>query len=287
MLPQNPPPPQDFATLRELMMQRRDTLPKRLAQIADFALRQPQEIAFRTVADVAAQADVPPSALVRFAQALGYAGFSDLQAVFRSHARDRWPDYDARLEALRDGAAADGPAALLHGFVEAGAVSLARLRGSLDPALLAAAVHTLAGADSVFLAASRRALPITAYLAYALRRLGLRCELADNAGGLAPEQVALLTPRDAVLAISFTPYAPATVELAASAHRRGIPVVAITDSPFSPLTQLAGIWLEVAEADHLGFRSLAASFALATTLAVAVAQERRRIAGGIEIEQKF
>jgi DNA-binding MurR/RpiR family transcriptional regulator len=269
------------------MARRRERLPRRLAQIADFALRQPQELAFHTVADIAARAKVTPSALVRFAQALGFAGFSDLQAVFRAHARERWPDYDARLEALRDGTAADGPAALLHGFVEAGLASLDRLRGSLDGSALTAAVHALASADSIFLVASRRAFPITAYLAYALRRLGTRCELADHTGGLAPEQVALLTPRDALLAISFTPYAPATVDLAATAHRRGVPVVAITDSPFSPLTELATVWLEVAEADHLGFRSLAASLALATTLAVAVGQERRRVAAGGALEQKF
>ncbi len=286
-MPSGDAPPQDFAALRALIARRRDALPKRLAQIADFALRQPQDIAFRTVAEIAAQAGVPPSALVRFAQALGFSGFSDLQAVFRAHARDRWPDYDVRLEAMRDGPAAEGPAALLSGFAEAGRQSLDRLGAALEGPALGQAVHLLAQADSICLAASRRAYPIAAYLAYALRRLHTRCELADHAGGLAPEQVALLTPRDALLAISFTPYAPATIELAASAQRRGVPVVAVTDSAFSPLTQLAAVWLEVAEADHLGFRSLAASFALASTLAVAVAQERRRRGGHGGIEQKF
>ena len=286
-MPPDETPPQDFASLRALMVRRRERLPKRLAQIADFALRQPQELAFRTVADIATQAGVPPSALVRFAQALGFGGFSDLQAIFRAHARDRWPDYDARLEALRVEPDDEGPAALLRGFIAAGALSLERLQIGLDAPSLTGAVRLLAAADSLFLAASRRSFPIAAYLAYALRRLGTRCELADHTGGLAPEQVALLTPRDALLAISFTPYAPATVELAAAAQRRGVPVVAITDSPFSPLTQLASVWLEVAEADHLGFRSLAGTFALATTLAVAVAQERRRQTGAAEIEQKF
>ncbi len=270
-------PPQDFRGLRDLIVRRRDGLPKRLVQVADFAVAQPQEIAFRTVAHIAHAAGVQPSTLVRFAQALGYGGFSDLQAVFRSHARDRWPDYDTRMEALRaehaDGTG-DDPAALLDDFVRASVLSLERLRGAADPEALALAVRTLAAADSIFLAAARRSAPVTSYLAYAMRRLGVRCDLADWAGGLAPEQVALLRPTDAVLAISFTPYAQATVDLTAAAFRRGINVVAITDSPFSPLIQAATVWLEVAEADHLGFRSLAGSFALATTLAVAVAQLR-------------
>lgn len=270
-------PPQDFRALRDLIVRRREALPKRLVQVADYAVRQPQEIAFRTVAHIAAAAGVQPSTLVRFAQALGYAGFSDLQAVFRAHARDRWPDYDTRLEALRAeqaGGAGDDAGALLRDFVHASMVSLERLLGATDTEALATAVRTLAAAETICLVAARRSFPVTAYLAYALRRLGIRCEQADWAGGLAAEQVALLRPGDALLAISFTPYAPATVDLTTAAYRRGIGVVAITDSPFSPLIQAATVWLEVAEADHLGFRSLAGSLALATTLAVGVARAR-------------
>ena len=285
-LPAGAVPPQEFRALRDLIVRRRDGLPKRLVQVADFAVAQPQEIAFRTVAHIASAAGVQPSTLVRFAQALGYGGFSDLQAVFRSHARDRWPDYDARLEALRadrgDGAG-DDPAALLQDFVRTSVVSLERLRGATDPEALALAVRTLAAAENIFLVAARRSFPITSYLAYAMRRLGITCEPADWAGGLAPEQVALLRPSDAMLAISFTPYAQATVDLTIAAFRRGIKVVAITDSPFSPLIQAATVWLEVAEADHLGFRSLAGSLALATTLAVGVAQERAEKRNGNSI----
>ena len=53
-----------------------------------------------------------------------------------------------------------------------------------------------------------------------------------------------------------------------------VPVVAITDSAKSPLAAAAEVWLEVAEADYGAFRSLAASFALAMTLAVATAEKR-------------
>ena len=53
-----------------------------------------------------------------------------------------------------------------------------------------------------------------------------------------------------------------------------MPVVGITDSPFSPLVQVSNVWLEVAEADYSGFRSLSASFALATTLAVGTVSQR-------------
>src|SRR5690606_26084445 len=90
-------PPRDFDTLREMLIARRDQLSRRLVQVAAFALENPDEIAFGTVASVAAQAKVQPSTLIRFAQTIGYAGFSDLQDVFRAQLKSRWPDYRERL----------------------------------------------------------------------------------------------------------------------------------------------------------------------------------------------
>lgn len=269
-------PPRDFKRLRERILEHRNKLPKRLIQVADFAIARPQEIAFGRVADVAALAGVQPSTLIRFAQALGYSGFSDLQAVFLGHARERWPDYRERLEALTaDGA--DGRAAeLLHGFVRASMDSLDRLTETVDAETLNRAVDVLAGAATIYLLGTRRAFPATAYLAYALGRLGVRCELVEQVAGLGPEKIAVAGIDDVALAVSFTPYAPLTLELATAAHRRGVPVVAITDSPFSPLIAVATVWLEVVEADHAAFRTLAGTFALAATLAVAVAARRGR-----------
>ena len=58
---------------------------------------------------------------------------------------------------------------------------------------------------------------------------------------------------------------------------RGVPIVAITDSVFSPLAATATHWIEVSEADYAGFRSLSASMALAMALPVAIAERRRSL----------
>jgi DNA-binding MurR/RpiR family transcriptional regulator len=124
------------------------------------------------------------------------------------------------------------------------------------------------------LAATRRTLPVTVYLAYSLRNLGIRCELIDQGGGLVQEQVKLMSKRDVLLAVSFSPYAPVTLESATLAHGRGIGVIGITDAPSSPLARIAEVCLEVVEADHGGFRSLCGAVTLALTLAVSIARRR-------------
>ena len=270
-------PPRDFASLKALITERAGALPKRLTQIAAFALENPDEIAFGTVSSIAEQAEVQPSTLVRFSQALGYQGFSDMQEIFRSRLRDRILNYDERLQQLRQHARETSkPNVIFQGFCEASAKSIAALQEKLDPSDLDRAVDQLARAATIYLIGLRRSFPIASYMAYALGKLGVRAILVDAVGGLAAEQITFATPQDAVLAISFTPYASETVSLARAAAQNGVPVVSITDSPFSPLAQTAGLWIEISEANFEGFRSMAATLTLAMTLTVAIAERREQ-----------
>jgi DNA-binding MurR/RpiR family transcriptional regulator len=269
--------PRDFQSLKARILERGQSLPKRLTQVAAFALEQPDEIAFGTVASIAAAADVQPSTLVRFSQAMGYQGFSELQDVFRERLRDRILNYDERIAQLRQHAAtASNSNVIFHGFSEAAQKSLLVLQEKLEPEKLDRAVDMLSKAHTIYLLGLRRSFPISTYMSYAFGKLGIRNVLIDAAGGLAQEELGFAGKHDAVIAISFTPYASETVALAQAAAARKVPMVAITDSGFSPLATISDIWFEVAEANFEGFRPLAASMALAMTLTVAVAEMRGR-----------
>src|SRR5690606_10698174 len=89
--------PRDYETLRETILEQRSVLPKRIAQVAAYALDNPDEIAFGTTASIAASAGVQPSTLIRFAQQLGFDGFTSLQSVFRERLRERNTTYEERL----------------------------------------------------------------------------------------------------------------------------------------------------------------------------------------------
>lgn len=270
------PAPRDFPALRALIAERAASLPRRLTEVAGYALEHPDEIAFGTAASVAQRCGVQPSTLVRFSQTLGYRGFSDLQDVFRARLRDRVPTYDERLQQLRrhghDGSEAH---LLLQGFTEAAERSLADLGSRLDPAALERAVQLLASAETIYLLGLRRSFPVTSYMAYAMGKLGIRHILVDGLAGLGAEQIGFVSARDAVLAISFTPYASETVALAQAAREREARLVSITDSLLSPIAPIADAWLEVSEANFEGFRSMAATMALAMTLSVAIAGRRK------------
>ncbi|MDP3378785.1 MAG: MurR/RpiR family transcriptional regulator [Brevundimonas sp.] len=246
------------------------TLPKRLRQCADHIAANLDRIAVSTVADLAAGADVPPSAVMRFCQIMGFSGFSEMQRLFREAYAPGFPDYATRLAALRGGAG--GASRLLAEFVDAGRQSLEGLTASVDEAALARAVEILAGAGTLHVVGLRRAYPVAAYLAYVFDKMSVPAMLHDGAGKLDHRHA--LRPGDAVLAITFAPYSAETLALAEDARARGLPVVALTDQLSSPLARLSQAVLTVQEVDFGAFRSLSATIAMAIALAVAVGTAR-------------
>jgi DNA-binding MurR/RpiR family transcriptional regulator len=202
--------------------------------------------------------------------------FSDLQSIFRERLKEKTLSYEERLNILEREHQHIEEAELLSGFLNAAAQSIGRLAASIDPAQFAQAIEILARAETIYLIARRRAYPLTAHMAYAFGKLGIRYMMVSSSNGVETEMVQFATERDAVFAVSFSPYAADSIALAEGFSKRGVPVVAITDSVFSPLAVFSSCWFEIVESDFSGFRSLSASMALAMALPVAIAEKRRQ-----------
>ena len=267
--------PRDFDALRSAVMGRREALPKRLIQVADYAMQHPDEIAFGTAASIAEAAGVQPSTLVRFAHQFGYVGFSDMQSIFRERLKNRDISYQERIVALRGAARGSPELTILNGFIEAASQSISKMPRRLDLKQFRAASRLLAGADTIFLIARRRSFPLASYMAYGFGKMGIKAQLLGSPVGIDDEVVTYATPKDAAISISFNPYAPETVRYTQAIAALGVPVVAITDSAFSAIAGQAKYWFEIAEDDFAGFRSLSASMAFCMALTVAIADARK------------
>jgi DNA-binding MurR/RpiR family transcriptional regulator len=264
-------PPASVEEFRARLTDILDDLPRRLRQCADFIAANTDRIAVSTVAELATGADVPPSAVMRFCQILGFSGFSEMQRLFREAYSPGWPDYSTRLKNLKEGGAGS-PSALLAEFIEAGRQSLEALAKSADETALQQAVSVLAAADTVHIVGLRRAFPVASYLAYVFEKMSVPAMLHDGVGKL--DHRFALRPNDAVLAITFAPYSEETLTLAQDAKTRGLPVVALTDRMASPLVRFSDAILTVPEVDFGAFRSLSATIAMAIALAVAIGSAR-------------
>ena len=120
---------------------------------------------------------------------------------------------------------------------------------------------------------------MASYLAYALSQLELRTHLLDSVGGMLGEFVRGITPREVLIAVSFRNYSAGVVDAAADCRGRGVPVIAITDSPLSPLKASARVSLELGDDSSRPFRSLVAPLCLAQALVVSTGHH---LAGRVE-----
>lgn len=261
-----------YEALRAEIARRHPRFADRLKQIAEFALDHPTDMALGTVAEVAERARVQPSAIVRFARALGYGGFTEMQQVFRSRlVASVAPSYKERIAGLRrDGRFHDGknPRAVLSRFASEGMVSLESLQDGVREKDLARAITLLGAAHTIYVLGLGGSFPVAAHLTYVLRKLGRRVTLLDGLGSALGDQAAAASPKDALIAISFKAYNPDTVRVFPALVARGLPAVAITDSLLSPIVEGADVVFEIPDMPEAALRTMVGPMCLAQSLAV-------------------
>jgi DNA-binding MurR/RpiR family transcriptional regulator len=268
--------PQDLEALRAEITRRYDELSPRLKQVATYVLDNPSDIALETLSVIAGRCDVQPSTIVRFAKVFGYKGASEMQRLFRDEILNSAPSpsYSERIRQFRkDSNEADwlSPFKVMHDFTESNIIALEHLREAVSQDDLEHSIHLMHRAHTVYLAGVRRAFPVAAYLAYSLSHVEKRAFLLDGIAGMTSEQSWMLGPEDVVITVSFRPYANETAEVAQRAAANGAPLIAISDSRFSPVARNADVCFEIKDAEVRQFRSLTASMCLAQTLVISYA----------------
>jgi DNA-binding MurR/RpiR family transcriptional regulator len=251
-----------------------DALPKKLKQIARYLLDNREQVAFQTLAIIAERADVNPSAIVRFANALGYSGFTELQKIYRNGLVTGQSDYRARV---RQSLSSSGETILssnelLARLARGASDALSDLAASVREDQLAQATTILHESSTIYIVGFRRSFGVSTYLAYALRHLGRKAILLDGLGGMLDEQVSVLDSSDSVIAISFAPYAEETQAVVEFARKNKAKIVTITDSVLSPIAANSDVALIAKEAEVIGFRTLTSSMCLSQALVMSLAE---------------
>jgi DNA-binding MurR/RpiR family transcriptional regulator len=261
----------DFDSVARRITERFNALPRQLQRIARFALDAPEDFALGTAAELAQMIGVQPSALIRFANAVGFDGFADLRHVFRAQLRTRPPSYRERIADLRHRSpGSTAPFAVLQSHIEQAIGELQRFPSTIRSDTLEQAVDLLAAAPQIHLLAARRSFPVASYLAYALSQLDRRVQLLDGIGGMNRELAARIAPEDVLVAVSFRSYTGEVIEIADSCRSRGVRVIGITDSTLSPLARVSTLSFTLGDDGRVAFRSLVEPIVLAQALVVAV-----------------
>jgi len=266
--------PENYEELIRLIHERHDEMSKTYQRISVFLTQNPNDVAVQSVNAIAERCDIHASSFVRFAQALGYKGFKELQTLFQKRLATAAPGFEARRKALESelqDRQDQSEYSFLRDLIVRDIASLQDILEKTIPEELALAADLIEEAENVYLVGQLRSAPVVELLRYILTMLGKRCILLDAGGGLATHMAKTMKAEDVLIAVSFRFYANEVVNIVEEAEKYNVPVVAISDSTLSPLAKSAKVLFAVPEHDYTFSRSLAAPMCLAQALTVAVA----------------
>ena len=229
--------------------------------IAEAVLAEPTLLAFGTVSDLADQVGTSRPSIVRFATKLGFEGYTQLQQHVRS-------DLSHQLSRPSERIRSDGDKVVPVRVAIDDAI--ASVFDAIDGDRLAELVEPIVQAENVWILSGEtsQAGAHALHSGLSMVRPGVRSLTEHSLGS----DLSDAGPRDAAVVFDFyryrRPVATATRVLADA----GTTIVAITDSPLSPLVELADTWCQI-EVPAIGpFDSSVSLVAMCELLVAAVAK---------------
>jgi DNA-binding MurR/RpiR family transcriptional regulator len=253
------PPP---VTISEKIAAVSERLTPTERRIAEAVLADPTLLAFGTVAHLATLVETSHPTIVRFATKLGFAGYSDLQEHVRAGFTQQLLRPSQRIRHQPSSSAMSALEGALSSVVQA--VDNGQLAALAKPIRKARRVWILSGETS-------RAGALALHSGLGMIRPGVRLIDEHSSGGA----LSSASPRDAAVVIDFARYRKHCVSMAKALAKIDVPIVAITDSPLSPLAALTNTWCELTVPAVGPFDSSVPAVALAELLVAEVAASLR------------
>jgi DNA-binding MurR/RpiR family transcriptional regulator len=242
------------------------SLSPQLQRAARQILDAPAEVAMKTMRGFAAHADVPPSTLLRLAKTLGFEGYDSFRANFQEAVRTRRDTFRDRAELLQHVGGKDPAANIVRSMTAAALDNVEAAYRQIDPQELRRTAAMLKKARRGYVVGFGGVHGITAYFASVLRMALPQFAHVSAAGVSAIDEMVRIGDRDVVVAVSMSPYARDTLNAVEFASRQGAAVIALTDSPVSPLAQLSQVFFVVPTGSPQFFPSQAAVVSVLETL---------------------
>jgi DNA-binding MurR/RpiR family transcriptional regulator len=256
-----------YRQLTQLLDSRFPMLSPELQRAARWVRDHPAELGLQSMRQSAQAAGVSPATMTRLAQALGMEGFEAMRSPAKSAFMRSVSRPDPSDGTGIDGSSSHSPLTLAQ------SANLASVAARNPPAALRAAAASVIDAHSVLFLGLRASFGIAYHLHYTCDWLRSGTHLATDPGGAWADRLAALTPNDLLVAVSQAPYTVLTVEAVHQARQAGVPVLAITDSPLSPLALEASQVLLFDAASPAFFHSMVGAQALAESLMSAVSEQ--------------
>ena len=261
---------QDMQDMIDRLNQSGKRLSKGHRKIAQYIVEHYDKAVFMTASKLGESVGVSESTVVRFASAMGYEGYPQLQRSLQELVSHRLTA-NQRFEMSTE----IDPREALSVVLKSDVQNLRATMEQMDVAVFEDVVNRLLSAKSIYVMGLRSAAPLAQFMGYYLNYIFDNVHLVSSGATDVFEEISKLQENDVLVGISFPRYSTRTLEAMRFAKRCGAQVVAITDGPMSPLADMADATL-TARTDMASFvDSLAAPLSLINALLVALGLHRK------------
>jgi len=273
-MPRTPLHHQATSTIKDRIAKAMPELTPSHRQMADYVLAHSFRAATMTIDELAEATGVSVATANRFAHTLGFSGFP----AFRAELVRGFESALAPVEKMRDELSRKSTCAeVMAVSIADNLANLKTIRESLPADVCEQIVTTILGARRVLVAGFGTSGYLAGMLTHGLELHCAQVQSLAGVGGAAHGARTLfkLTPQDIVIVIAFPRYVKDSIIIARKAKERGARIIALTDSPTSPIAPLGDMTLYLPAPSRFNATSDSTIHAVIEALCAAVARHAK------------
>jgi len=206
---------------------------------AIYILENPLDVGVSTVREIAEAADVNPNTVMRMARQVGFTGYDDFRAPFRDAIRQGAIDFPDRARWLQDIGKSGDLGQLYADMVQSALRNIEDSFATIGIDQLISAANLIWESHNVYTLGVGINHSNAHNFTYLASTGMVRFHAIPRAGSTAIDDLAWAHSGDVLIAISCKPYRSEVVEAVLLARQQGVKIIAISDSPASPLIRNA------------------------------------------------
>jgi len=248
--------------LKDRLRKRYQFLTKAQKKVAEFFLAQGEEAAFLSISHLAHQVKTSEATILRFARAIGYRGYLELQRDLQNWVRQKISPPQVLQQAIVRGSRND----IYSRIFEMDRRNLSETQKANSKDQIEKAVKEIIKARKIGIIGFRSSHAVAYLLFFFIGQVRKDCELLDSNLGSLPSQLINYGVGDLLIGISFPRYASITLDILKYGKKVGCKIMAITDNPVSPIGQISDLVLVAGHKSSTYFNSFSSAVTLINCL---------------------
>ena len=253
-----------------------DDLTPEAQKAARYVLENPADVGVSTVREIAEAANVKPNTFVRMARQVGFEGYEDFRAPFREAIRKGTASFPDRARWLQEIRKSGDLGGLYADMAEGAMRNLEETFASIDADALKVAAEAIWASRQVFTLGVGVNNANARNFTYLASTGMTQFHAIPRPGSTPVDDLAWADKRDVLIAMTSRPYRSEVIEAVRIAREQGLTIVALSDSPASPIIRAADHGFVVAVDTPQFFPSSVTTLAVLETLlsfVIAVARD--------------